>query len=173
MLLAVDQPDASAGKAYNCGDLDQLTIRQIVRVIADALGADLQPVAVPWEAAGPARVLSLGGRHHQLMDLSRLQRDLGYVDALAAPEAIARTARWYADHPADDGLEQRLGDPFDYAWEDRMIATAASVAATWHAGRRDGPEAGEIDRTESGHRFRPHPYAHPKAANAQRDHRGR
>jgi nucleoside-diphosphate-sugar epimerase len=175
VLLAVDQPDASAGKAYNCGDLDQLSIRQIVRVIADALGADLQPVAVPWEVAGPARVLSLGSRHHQLMDLSRLQRDLGYIDAVPAADALARTALWYADHPADAGLEERLGDPFDYAWEDRMLDTAASVLATWHGSRRDGDdaEADATERTASGRRYRPHPYAHPKDANTQRDHRGR
>jgi hypothetical protein len=54
-----------------------------------------------------------------------------------------------------------------------MIEVARSVATTWSHNRRDGPEAGEVDRTESGHRFRPHPYAHPKAAHAARDHRGR
>src|SRR5690606_18400777 len=78
VLAAVDQPDASAGKAYNCGDLDQLSVRQIVEVIGAALGHELEPVAVPWEAAGPAKALCLGGRHHQVMDLAQLRRDLGY-----------------------------------------------------------------------------------------------
>ncbi|MPY94035.1 MAG: NAD-dependent epimerase/dehydratase family protein [Acidimicrobiia bacterium] len=173
VLLAVDQPDVSAGKAYNCGDLDQLSIRQIVEVIADALGAELRPVPVPWEAAGPARLLSLGGRYHQLMDLSRLVGDLGYTDVLPSTEAVARTARWYAENGADTALEARLGDPFDYAWEDQMIDTAGSVLAAWGRHRRDDPDEDETGRTASGRTFRPHPYAHPKAAGVARDHRGR
>lgn len=170
LLLAVDQPDVSAGKSYNCGDLDQLSIHQIVDVMADALGAKLEQVSVPWEFAGPARVLSLGGRYHQLMDLSRLRQDLGYRDVLAAPEALARVARWYANNPADASLEERLGDPFDYAWEDAMITAATDTAARW---REAGRTAQKVERSESGQTFRPHPYAHPKDANSERDHRGR
>jgi nucleoside-diphosphate-sugar epimerase len=118
LLLAVDQPEASAGKAYNCGDL-------------------------------------------------------GYRDVLPAPEAIARTARWYAENPADADLEQRLGDPFDYAWEDRMIDAAGAAMACWEGARRGNGSDGELARSESGRRFRPHPYAHPKEAGVGRDHRGR
>jgi nucleoside-diphosphate-sugar epimerase len=173
LLLAVDQPDVSAGKAYNCGDLDQLTVRQVVDVAADALGARLEQVSVPWEAAGPAHVLSLGRRGHQLMDLALVRRDLGYTDVLPAAEAIARTVRWYADHPADAQVEQQLGDPFDYEWEDRMVETARAVMQRWQAvGRRAGDD-GEVVDPGSGRRFRPHPYAHPKEARVGRDHRGR
>src|SRR5262245_48362962 len=96
VLLAVDQPETSAGKAYNCGDLDQLTIAQIVDVVAGALGASLEPVSVPWEAAGPARVLTLREHGHRLTDLALIRHDLGYTDVLPAVEALARTARWYA-----------------------------------------------------------------------------
>lgn len=173
VLLAVDHPEASAGKSYNCGDLDQLSLRQLVEVIGAALGHQLEPVAVPWEAAGPAKVLCLGGRYHQLMDLAQLRADLGYADVLPAVEALANTARWYAEHPVDEAVEERLGDPFDYEWEDRMIETAGAVMATWQAAGRDGPGVGETGRSASGRSFRPHPYAHPKAAGAARDHRGR
>jgi nucleoside-diphosphate-sugar epimerase len=174
VLLAVDQPDASAGKAYNCGDLDQLSIRQIIEVISGALGADLEPVSIPWEVAGPAKVLSLGGRFHQLMDLSRLRADLSYTDVLPATEAIAHTARWYAENPPDAALEERLGDPFDYAWEDRMIQHASATLAGWQeTARRAEPNRAQTGRTESGRTYRPHPYAHPKDANELRDHRGR
>jgi nucleoside-diphosphate-sugar epimerase len=173
LLLAVDQPEASAGKAYNCGDLDQLSIRQDVEVVAGALGATLEPVSVPWEVAGPAKVLALSGRQHRLMDLARVCGDLGYRDVLPAPEAIARTARWYAENPADADLEQRLGDPFDYAWEDRMIDAAGAAMACWEGARRGNGSDGELARSESGRRFRPHPYAHPKEAGVGRDHRGR
>lgn len=174
VLLAVDQPDASAGKSYNCGDLDQLTIRQVVEVVSEALDVRLQTVSVPWEAAGPAKVLALGGRYHGLMDLSAVRADLGYTDVLPAVEALARTARWYAANRADAAVEERLGDPFDYAWEDRMIAHAADSLAAWQTvGRRERSKVEERSRSESGRSFRPHPYAHPKDAGEARDHRGR
>jgi nucleoside-diphosphate-sugar epimerase len=172
LLLAVDQPEASAGKAYNCGDLDQLTIAQIVEVVAGALGASLEPVSVPWEAAGPAKALTLSERGHRLMDLALVRHDLGYTDVLSAVEAIARTALWYADNPAGAELEERLGDPFDYEWEDRMFETAGDVTERWLASRRAGSN-GDTVYTEAGRRFRPHPYAHPKQAGVERDHRGR
>jgi len=174
LLLAVDRPEASAGKVYNCGDLDQLSVRQIIEVLGDALGAPLEPVAVPWEVAGPARALSLGGRYHQLMDLGALRHDLGYRDELPATEALARTARWLAEHRPDASVEARLGDRFDYAWEDRMIDHAAVSLAAWQQVADEGrPRREDQRRTASGRAFAPHPYAHPKAANMSQDHRGR
>jgi nucleoside-diphosphate-sugar epimerase len=172
VLLAVDQPEASAGKAYNCGDLDQLTIVQIVDVVAGALGASLKPVSVPWEAAGPARALTLSEHGHRLTDLALVRHDLGYTDVLPAVEALARTARWYADNRAGAELEERLGDPFDYEWEDRMFETADDVTERWLASDQS-ENNGEMAHTETGRRFHPHPYAHPKEAGVERDHRGR
>jgi hypothetical protein len=172
VLLAVDQPEMSAGKAYNCGDLDQLTIAQIVDVVAGALGASLEPVSVPWEAAGPARALTLSERGHRLTDLALVRHDLGYTDVLPAVEALARTARWYADNRAGAELEERLGDPFDYEWEDRMFETAGDVTERWLASHRS-ENNGDMAHTEAGRRFHPHPYAHPKEAGVERDHRGR
>ena len=178
VLLAVDQPEASAGKSYNCGDLDQLTIRQVVEVIAGALGESIEPVSVPGEVAGPARTLTLGGRHHHLMDLAALRADLGYADVLPAVEAIGETARWYAANRPEPGgeIEQRLGDPFDYEAEDRLIdavgeATALLRRAVERPADADGREAGR--EGVGPRRHRPHPYAHPKTANEPRDHRGR
>ena len=55
VLASIDRPEASAGKSYNCGDLDQYSIRQVIQLIGAALGTEIQPVAVPWEAAGPAK----------------------------------------------------------------------------------------------------------------------
>ena len=174
VLAAVDHPEASAGKSYNCGDLDQYSIRQVVQLIGAALGVELQPVAVPWAVAGPAKTLALGGRGHAVLDMTQLRTDLGYTDALPAAEAIARTARWYADNRPDDQVAERLNDPFDYAWEDRMIAQASASLAQWRAVADEGrPDRGGMGRTASGRRFLPHPYAHPKDANQTQDHRGR
>ena len=57
------------------------------------------------------------------MDISKLRRELGYRDAVQPAEAIARTARWLAEHPPEPrGMEETvLQDPFDYAAEDALI----------------------------------------------------
>ena len=47
VLLAVDQPQASAGQAYNCGDEIQFTMRQLVEVIARTMNYQLEIVNVP------------------------------------------------------------------------------------------------------------------------------
>lgn len=179
VLLAVDHPEASAGRSYNCGDLDQYSINQIVEIVASELGAPLEPVAVPWAVAGSAKSLVLGSRQHQLMDLFQLRTDLGYTDALPAAEAIARTARWYADNRPDASVEDRMADNFDYAWEDRMLDQAGASLARWGNVARqnaDGtpyePER-QLSRTASGKAFLPHPYAHPKDVGQATDHRGR
>lgn len=174
VLLAVDKPDAAAGKSYNCGDLQQFTLSQIVELCSNALGASLQPVGVPWEVAGSAKALCPAGRFHQVMDFSRLRRDLGYTDLVPAAEAFARTARWYVDNRPDASFEERLGDPFDYEWEDRMIERAGRlVTELAQVAYQDGAGEAGLARNDEGGTFRPHPYAHPTQANQARDHRGR
>lgn len=173
VLAAIDRPEASAGKAYNCGDLEQLTVSQIVEVVGRALGSSIQPVAVPWEVAGPAKALMPAGRHHLVLDLTAMRTDLGYEDLLPAPEALAQVARWYVDNPPDAGFEERLGDPFDYEWEDRMLDRLdANLAELKELSQRD-PDVDGLVVNDEGGTFRPHPYAHPKDANQLRDHRGR
>jgi hypothetical protein len=57
-----------------------------------------------------------------VLDLTRLKHDLGYHDLVPAREALARTARWLAEHPVRGGTEEYvLTDPFDYEAEDRLV----------------------------------------------------
>lgn len=52
MLLAVDRADVAAGQVYNCGDAEVLTLRQVVDVIAEALGHTWEVVSIPcWKRA--------------------------------------------------------------------------------------------------------------------------
>lgn len=163
VLLAVDRPEASAGQIYNCGDERQLTLAQIVEVIADALGREVEIVSLPHPLAFPAYPFALGGAHHRLLDLAKLKTDLGYADVVTPEEGLRHTTRWLAEHrPEPDGeLEQRLGDPFDYATEDELIERFQAMASELAplVARQRGP----------GH----HPYAHPKQAGMERDHRDR
>ncbi len=163
VLLAVDQPDASAGQIYNCGDDRQLSLAQIVEVIAHTLDRAIEIVSVPRQLASPSASLVLGAYHHTLLDLTKIRDQLGYRDVVPAVEALARTTRWYAEHPPEPGgeIEARLGDAFDYAAEDELIERfQALVAELMPPG----------DRQRG---LQHHPYAHPTEAGLERDHRNR
>ena len=124
LLLAIEQPDAAAGFVYNVGDEEVLTIRQVVELIAHALGAHLDVVSMPYDLALPARpLLTQPLPTHRVLDLTRVRTTLGYRDLVPARAAIARTARWLAENPCAPGGQEEivLTDPFDYAAEDRLI----------------------------------------------------
>jgi len=123
VLLPLDHPNASAGQIYNCADEETLTLRQVVEIVRDALGARLELLALPHELATPARpLLAQPWSTHRVLDLAKLRADLGYRDVLPAREALALTARWLDRHPLEHGgAEERiLQDPFDYAAEDAL-----------------------------------------------------
>ncbi len=125
VLLAAEQPEVAGGQIYNCADSETLTLRQVVEVIADALGHRWDIVCMPWEIATPARPL-VGQMlsTHRLLSIAKLQHELGYRDAVAPREALARTARWLIAHPPEPGgiEETVLQDPFDYPAEDALVA---------------------------------------------------
>ena len=161
VLAAVDRPRASTGRTYNVGDERQLSLRQIVEIIATTMEVELEILSVPMAVAGPARVFLPHGRiEHLLTDIGRAKADLAYRDVITPTEAIARTVRWYLDHPPAPGgaIERALADPFDYAAEDRLAAVAREARA-----RMATLDVG-LDRR--------HPYAHPEQPGWT-DHRGR
>jgi len=164
VLLAVDRPGNAAGRIYNCGDLEQFTLTQIVQVIAATLGREVEVIPLPHELPGPHHKLVLSPLGHQLLDLSRIRAELGYTDVLGVREALAATARWYVEHrpPPGGDVERTLGDPFDYAAEDRLIAAYRQGLELMRAA------AGPPDQST----WR-HPYAHPREAGQARDQRGR
>ena len=130
VLLAVDKPDASSGQIYNCGDERVLTLRQIVEIIAESLGARLEIVSMPWQFAISARpLLAQPWTTHRVLDLSKIKTQLGYADLVAPERGLASTARWLRDHPLERGGadEKILQDPFDYRSEDELVAGWKSV----------------------------------------------
>ena len=138
VLLAVDQPAAAAGMIFNVGDEEVLTIRQVVELVAGALGHEFEIVSMPYELAVPARpLLAQPLPTHRVLDLARVRSVLGYRDVVPAREAVPRTARWLAAHPPPPGGQEEtvLTDPFDYEAEDRLLdawheARAAVLPAT-------------------------------------------
>jgi nucleoside-diphosphate-sugar epimerase len=132
LLLAVDHPDDAAGKVFNVGDEEVLSVRQVVELVAGALGHSFEIVSLPFELAAPARpLLAQPLPTHRVLDLTRVRVDLGYRDLLPARTAVAQTARWLAEHPPERGgtEEMVLTDPFDYEAEDRLIDAWSTARA--------------------------------------------
>ena len=123
LLLCIDRPDATAGETLHVSDETTPTLRQLVTVIASALGGDIEIVDLPNELATPAHPLMMrSGSFHRYLPATRLI-ELGYRDAVPYDEALARTARWLvANQPERNGtIERNLQDRFDYAAEDALI----------------------------------------------------
>jgi nucleoside-diphosphate-sugar epimerase len=147
LLLAIASPDAGAGQVFNVGDEEVLSVRQVVEIVAGALGRELEIVSMPYELAVPARpLLAQPLPTHRVLDLSRVRQELRYRDVVPARQALAATARWLVDHPPEPGgmEESVLTDPFDYEAEDRLIDA-------WHAARGSVEDAARSFSTEPGY----------------------
>lgn len=149
VLLPLDRPEAARGEIFNCGDEECLTLRQVAEVITTELHHDWELISMPADLAVAARPLVMAERNsHRVTDLAKLKERLGYRDVVPAREAVARVARWLADHPLEHGgLEERvLEDPFDYEAEDDLVsrwrAARASMDGAWASRTEAGPGYG-------------------------------
>jgi nucleoside-diphosphate-sugar epimerase len=125
LMLAIDKPKESAGQTYHVSDESTPTLRQVVEIIAGALGHSLELIFMPYELARPAYpLMMLAEPFHRYSPSTKLSVELGYRDVVASDVALAETARWLVEHPPEpDGtIERNLQDPFDYAAEDGLIA---------------------------------------------------
>ncbi len=135
VMLAVDQPQASAGEIYNICDNQVLYNLQWVKKLCDLMQHEFELIDVPFSflpegfRATPPQLLY---RHHCVMDISKIKQQLGYQDIVSVDEALERTVKWYSDNPLqpESESEQNLGDPFDYAYEDAFIEAYRSHATS-------------------------------------------
>lgn len=161
VLLAVDQPEASAGQIYNCGDERQFSLAQWVALIADVMDWPLEILSAPAQYASPTRDL-MGFNHqglHQYLDLSKIARQLGYADQVDALCAVRQTVQWFKDNPPDDAA-YIAGLQAHYEVEDQLAAIL----------REANERMGAIPHIESTFY---HSYAHPREPGLSRDHRDR
>ena len=102
-LLGVDQPDRGAGQVFNAGDEEVLTVRQVVELVAGALGADLELVSMPADLAVPARPLLT-----QPSSTHRVPRRPpgGSLRPRARLRAGVQRSRWAAPQPPDVRVTQ-------------------------------------------------------------------
>jgi nucleoside-diphosphate-sugar epimerase len=154
LLLAVDRPEAAAGRAYNCGDETVWTLRQVVEHVAALMRHEWEIVSLPAEVALPAQpMLAHEEAQHRVMDLSRVRSELGYRDLVPPAEGLRRTVLWLLENrPEQGGLTERiLGDTFDYAAEDRLAEIARDALARMRAveyAARPGPGLSYVARAE-------------------------
>ena len=160
VLLAVDRPEPSAGKIYNCGDDLQFTLAQWVELIAAEMDFPLTLVPVPDAVASSARELITfyGSSHHQLLEIDAIRRDLGYRDIVDPVEAVRRTVRWVKDNPTAPETLAELTT--FYGIEDQLAEIYGTAAAA----------AAALDHNEADYH---HSYAHPRERGLERDHRDR
>ena len=150
VLLAVDQPDASAGQVYNVAEEDLYSERQRIELMSKVMGRECEIVDMPYALARKASP-TLAAQGSRIHDIHKIQDELGYHDAISPADALKRAVEWLMEHPFEAGgeAEQQLADPFDYAAEDELIRVY-----------REGLERAEavtFPELEAGHMYR-----HPK-----------
>lgn len=157
VLAAINDRAASAGQVFNCADPEPVTHRKWVRLIAEAMGREVEIVSAPSAMARPswpyARFPVTFGHH--VLDTSKVRR-LG-VDLAPVAYGIRQTVDWILEDIQARGYktEAQLHDPFRYDLEDKVLAILDS--AHDEAGQLDFPD---LDMA--------HAYAHPGTASAPR-----
>lgn len=129
LLLAVDKTKESSGQIFNVRDETLLTLRDWVNIISDIMNHQFEFVEMPYDLAYPARAYAISFQH-KVVDISKVQRSLGYADVVPAEKAMESTVKWYLENrplPGGDA-EQLSGDSFDYAAEDRLIKKYVEVS---------------------------------------------
>jgi CDP-glucose 4,6-dehydratase len=95
LLLAerMDDP-AIRGQAFNFSNEQQISVREIVRAVLEAMRSDLEPV-----------VLNQASNEipHQYLSAAKARRLLGWQARFGLGEGLARTIEWYRRYFAHDG----------------------------------------------------------------------
>ncbi len=84
-LLAAHQPDV-AGEVFNIAAGERYTVNQLVAMLNERLGTDLQPEYAPER---------VGDMRHSLADLTAARENLGYEPQVDFREGLERTVAWY------------------------------------------------------------------------------
>jgi dTDP-L-rhamnose 4-epimerase len=92
--------DAAVGRAFNIGSGRAVTINQIARLLADALGIAIEP-----EITGECR---MGDIRHCFPDISQARSILGYRPQTTLEEGIDRLVEWLDGRVAVDRVGEAL-----------------------------------------------------------------
>ena len=163
ILLAVDNPTASAGQIYNISDERILTTREWIRLVAQVLNHEFEFVEIPFNmlrhdfSNTPTQALF---PYHRVVDVTKIKEQLGYRELVPVEKGLELSVRWLLGNPlaCDGDIEKSLGDPFDYAVEDKLIQIYSTAKEQFTQQFWEAPEAEIAWR---------HPYAHPKEQDDQ------
>ena len=161
-LLAIDDPARSDRKSYVVTDRDLYPTRQRVEFITRHLGANVELVDMPYHLATPAHPFYRHGPAHRASLGESIRQELGYTDHTDTASALAQTVDWLLSGAADIGeIERQLGDPFDYAYEDELLAWWRRVSAEAPARAGEAYAYSHIYRhpAKPGEAWRPRPPA--------------
>jgi nucleoside-diphosphate-sugar epimerase len=158
VLAAIRDRAASAGQVFNCADPEPITHRKWVRLIAEAMGREVEIVSAPSALARPswpyARFPVTVGHH--VLDTRKAQRLA--PDLIPVRYGIRQTVDWILEDIETRGYktEAQLRDPFRYDLEDKVLATLDRAQA-------------DIERLDFPDLDMAHAYAHPGATSADKD----
>jgi hypothetical protein len=98
--------------------------------IARIMGVEVELLDLPFDLAGPSRVFNEGEREHRVRSSEVIRSELGFTDAVTAPEGLAATVRHLVEYPPEAGglEEMNLGDRFDYVLEGEFLEFADRMA---------------------------------------------
>jgi UDP-N-acetylglucosamine 4-epimerase len=85
-LSACAAPPACAGRVMNIACGERVTLLELARLVANALGSDIPPQLEP-ERVGDVK--------HSLADISLARELIGYTPQVGFREGLARTVKWY------------------------------------------------------------------------------
>jgi nucleoside-diphosphate-sugar epimerase len=117
IVLAVMKEEA-AGRVYNVGEPQALTLADWIRAIGRAAGWAGEVIPAPQAQLPSALQSSLDGAQDLVADTTRIRVELGYSERVPLDEALRETIAWQRAHPPAQV------DPaqFDYAAEDAILA---------------------------------------------------
>jgi nucleoside-diphosphate-sugar epimerase len=163
VLRIVDRREVAAGQAYNCADDTQYTLRQWAELVNDFAGGELEFVGIPSLLAPSAMAewLAPGSRPHMIVSTRKAREELGYRDVVQPLDAMRETVEWLQRNPVTTAAYPMYPARFDYALEDRLLASWAAAVERVSSEAPDRP----LDQA--------HPMPHPKAPSLHADERGR
>jgi CDP-glucose 4,6-dehydratase len=89
---AVGAGGPAAGEAFNAGDGEPHAVREVLELIAEVAGSELEP---DYQGLGnPA-----GEIDRQYVDSSKLRELTGWRPEVSLRDGLARTVEWYREHP--------------------------------------------------------------------------
>src|SRR3712207_6665636 len=97
-VLALDHPKAP-GEVYNVGSGQDRSVQEVADLLAKAMN---RPDSAP-EITGKARI---GDIRHNIADIGKIQRELGFHPRRDFSEGLAELAEWVAQQQAEDRVQE-------------------------------------------------------------------